>query len=351
MATISKYQDTKGKTSYRVRVRLKGHPVQSATFDRLTDAKEWAKKTEVDIKEGRHFPKRDAQKYTVADLIERYKLRVMPEKKPSTQASQKNQLQWWKDELGALSLAAITPTHIADCRDKLLDGGRSPATVNRYLAVISHAFTYAVKELRWLEDNPCQKVTNPKEPKGRTRFLSDDERKRLLDACKESSSKQLYPAVLLAMSTGMRRGEQFGLRWQDVDLQTGRIILTDTKNGETRVAIATGPALDELRKLAKVRRIDCDLVFPGRLKKCQPVVLERPFREALEAAEIEDFRWHDLRHCFASELAMSGATLAELAEAMGHKTLDMVKRYAHLTEGHISSVVERMTARVFGGDV
>ena len=350
MATIEKRRTGEGNLTYRVKVRLKGHPVQTATFDRLTDAREWAKNTEVDLKAGRHFPKREAQKNTMASLIERYKARVLPEKKPSTQTGQLYQLQWWKDELGALSLAAITPTHIADCRDKLLDSGLSPGSANLYLAVISHAFTYAVKELRWLEDNPCRKVTNPKEPKGRTRFLSADERTRLLEACKGSSTKLLYPAVLLAMSTGMRRGEQFGLRWQNVNLQTGRIILEDTKNGETRVAIASGPALDELKKLAKVRRLDCDLVFPGRLRKCQPVVLERPFREALQAAKIEDFRWHDLRHCFASELAMSGATLAELAEAMGHKTLDMVKRYAHLTEGHISGVVERMTARVFGGE-
>jgi integrase len=147
----------------------------------------------------------------------------------------------------------------------------------------------------------------------------------------------------------LRRGELFGLRWQNVNLTNGRIILEDTKNSETRVAIASGPALVELRELAKVRRIDSDLIFPSkRISTGKPIVLERPFREALKAAEIEDFRWHDLRHSFASELAMSGATLAELAEAMGHKTLDMVKRYAHLTEGHISSVVERMTARVFG---
>jgi len=77
--------------------------------------------------------------------------------------------------------------------------------------------------------------------------------------------------------------------------------------------------------------------------------LRTPWENALKAAEITDFRWHDLRHSFASELAMSGATLAEIAEAMGHKTLAMVKRYSHLTEGHISKVVERMTTKVFGG--
>jgi len=72
-----------------------------------------------------------------------------------------------------------------------------------------------------------------------------------------------------------------------------------------------------------------------------------PFETVVRATGLEDFRWHDLRHSFASELAMSGATLAEIAEAMGHKTLQMVKRYAHLTEGHVGKVVERMTTRVF----
>jgi len=349
MAAINKHTDAKGQTAYRVRVRLKGHPVQSATFKRLTDAKQWAQQTEAAIREGRYFNKMEAQRHTMAELIDRYLVRVLPEKKPGTQPTQRQQLAWWKVQIGSLTMALVTPTVIADCRDKLLDTGRSPGTTNRYLAVMSHACTFAVKELHWIDSNPCMKVTNPKEPRGRVRFLSDEERARLLDACKQSSCKVLYPAALLAMSTGMRRGEQFGLHWQDVNLTNGRIILHDTKNNERRVAIASGPALDELRKLAKVRRIDTDLVFPGKIKG-KPIVLDRSWHEALKVAEIADFRWHDLRHCFASELAMSGATLAELAEAMGHKTLDMVKRYSHLTEGHISKVVERMTARVFGGE-
>lgn len=349
MATINKHTDAKGQTSYRVRVRLKGHPVQTATFKRLTDAKKWAEETEVDIRAGRYFNKMEAQRHTMAELIDRYLVRVLPKKRKSTQPSQKTQLAWWTCEIGSLTMALVTPTVIADCRDKLLDTGRSPGTTNRYLAVISHTCTYAVKELHWIDSNPCMKVTNPKEPRGRVRFLSGEERTRLLDACKASSNKVLYPAVILAMSTGMRRGEQFGLHWQDVNLTNGRIILHNTKNNERRVAIASGPALDELKNLAKVRRIDSDLVFPGKIKG-KSIVLDRSWYEALKLAEIDNFRWHDLRHCFASELAMSGATLAELAEAMGHKTLDMVKRYAHLTEGHISKVVERMTSRVFGGE-
>jgi len=358
MASINKQIDSSGQTKYRVRVRLKGQPVQSATFKRLTDAKRWASKIETDIREGRYFPMREAQKKTVSELIAQYKLIVLPHKAASTQKAQRLHLQWWKDEIGTLTLATLTSARIAECRDKLVGGGLKPATANRYMAALSHALSWAVKEKGWIDTNPCNNVTKGKESRGVVRFLSNDEfndkgevavegeRTRLLNACKASNCSLLYPAVLLSMSTGMRREEQMTLTWKDVDLTTGRIILNDTKNGERRTVVATGPALAELKRMSRVRRIDCDLVFPGR--HGTPVTLTKPWYAALKEAGIENFRWHDLRHSFASELAMSGATLAEIAEAMGHKSLSMVKRYSHLTEGHISSVVERMTSRVFG---
>lgn len=348
MATINKHVGKNGKVTYRVRVRVKGHPTVSATFDRLTDAKAWARQTDADLRAGRYLEKMESKRRTLNELLDEYEKRRLPSKAKATQHNQKRQLAWWRDRLGDYSLASITPAKLNECINDLMDGGRSGATTNRYLAPLSAAFTFAVKDLGWMDDNPMRKITKPKEPRGRVRFLSADERQRLLEACRESSNPQLYPAVLLALCTGMRKGEQFSLTWRQVDLNTGRIILEDTKNGERRTVVATGPALEELRKLAKVRRLDSEYVFPGKVKG-EPIDLERPWRQALKRAEIEDFRWHDLRHSFASELAMSGATLAEIAEAMGHKTLAMVKRYAHLTEGHVSSVVERMTARVFGG--
>ena len=349
MAAINKHIDKKGKTTYRARIRLKGQPTISATFDRMTDAKEWARTTDADIRAGRYMDKAESQRRTLDGLLDEYEKRRLPSKSAKTVVSQTQQFKWWRAELGSLTLANITPARINDCMNKLTDGGSSPSTVNRYLAALSHAFTYAVKDLGWINDSPMRKVTKPKEPRGRVRFLSQDERARLLNACMASSNALLYPAVLLAVSTGMRNGEQFSLKWRQVDLKTGRIILEDTKNGERRAVVVTGPALDELRKLSKVRRLDNDHVFPGKIKG-QSISLRTPWKTALKAAEIDDFHWHDLRHSFASELAMSGATLAEIAEAMGHKTLAMVKRYSHLTEGHISKVVERMTARVFGGE-
>ena len=139
-----------------------------------------------------------------------------------------------------------------------------------------------------------------------------------------------------------------GLKWSDVYLKDGFIILHDTKNGERRRVPLVGHGLDLLKTHAKVRRSDTDLLFPGK-DSSKPIDLRRPFNNALEQAEINDFKWHDLRHCTASYLAMNGASLAEIAEVLGHKTLAMVKRYAHLSDGHVSSVVESMNAKIFGG--
>ena len=205
-----------------------------------------------------------------------------------------------------------------------------------------------------------RKVTKPKEARGRVRFLSDDERTRLLAACRESPNPLLYPAVVLALSTGMRAGEIMGLYWREpksppedrawgvVDAVGSRIILHLTKNGERRVVPLVGHALDQVRELAKVRRLDTDLLFPGRVNPSEPIDLRQPWEKAMEKADIHDFRFHDLRHSAASYLAMNGASLAEIAETLGHKTLQMVKRYSHLSEAHTASVVERMNAKIFG---
>jgi len=355
MATITKRTDSTGATSYRVEIRLKGAPRQSETFTRLTDARKWAQATEAAIREGRHFGTVEAKRHSVADLIDRYTRDVLRGKKPATRDAQTPQFAWWRERIGDRTLADCTPALIAECRDALAGTVSerrkttlSPATVNRYLAALSHAFTVAMKEWGWIDANPLVKVSKPKEPRGRVRFLDDDERERLLQACRESASPDLYPAVMLALSTGARQQEILGLRWTQVDLFRRVATLHETKNGERRVLPLAGPALELLRERSKVRRLDTDLVFLGRTRTPKPVDLRSPFETALKRARIEDFRWHDLRHSTASYLAMNGASLAEIAEVLGHKTLAMVKRYAHLSEAHTAGVVERMNAAIFG---
>lgn len=225
---------------------------------------------------------------------------------------------------------------------------RSPSTVVRYLAALSHAFTIAMKEWQWIEDSPMRRVIKPKEPRGRVRFLSDEERSRLLDECKKSDSEYLYIAVVLALSTGGRKMEIMSLNWtKNVDLNRGVITLHETKNGEKRVLPLTGHALELMKEHAKVRLVNCDLVFPSKNLRA-PIDLRTPFENALKRAKINDFKWHDLRHSCASYLAMNQASLAEIAEILGHKSLQMVKRYAHLSEAHTSKVVARMNDAIFG---
>jgi len=147
----------------------------------------------------------------------------------------------------------------------------------------------------------------------------------------------------------MRQGELMGLQWADIHLKDGYLILNKTKNGERRRVPLSGKALGLLKQHSKIRRIDTTLLFPSDRNPLKPIDLRKAFFNALNAAEIDNFKWHDLRHCTASYLAMNGASLAEIAEVLGHKTLDMVKRYAHLSDGHVSSVVESMNTKIFGG--
>jgi len=350
MANFEKRITKEGKTVVRVRVRLKGFPVETATFSRLTDAKRWASKIETDIREGRHFKTTEAKRHTLAELIDRYLRDTLPKKSDAMQRDQWRHLTWWKNKLGDRLLSDVTSSLLAEYRDQLLKGegkSRSPATVVRYMAALSHAFTIAVKEWEWLDDNPLRKVSKPKEPRGRVRFLSDEERELLLVTCKQSTTAYLYPLVVLALSTGARRGELLNLTWGDIDFKRKVAILHQTKNEERRALPLTGHALDCVNKLAEIRRIDTNLLFPDE-KGGKPVEIRPAWERVLKETGIEDFKFHDLRHSAASYLAMNGASLAEIAEVLGHKTLQMVKRYSHLSEQHTASVVSKMNEKIFG---
>jgi integrase len=351
MATIQARTgvDKQGRqhTTYRVQVRLRGFPPVGATFERKTDAKEWAKATESAMREGRHFPRREAQRRTLRELVER-QLESVRAHRPHDYERQQSHLGWWREKVGDYALAQVTPALIAKHRDELLEE-RSPATVNRYLAALSKAFSNAVREWHWVQENPVRRVAKETEPQGRVRFLSDDERTALLAACRESDLSALHLIVLLALTTGMRRGELLGLRWSDVDLDRRLIVLNKTKNRERRSVPIVPEVAALLRQHAKVRRFDSHFVFPG--DGDSPVGIDRAWYAALRKAKVHDFRFHDLRHTAASYLAMSGATTAELAAVLGHKTLAMVKRYAHLSDQHTGALLERMTQKYFTGGV
>jgi len=343
-------QERKGKrgSSWRVQVRVKGRPVQTETFDRKTDAVRWAQQIEADLRAGRHLPVAEARRRTLSELIAAYRRSILPQYGPGERKRRASKLDWWDRRLGAWFLSDLTPARIAECRDELAEGKSlsglpaSPAGQVRYLAQLSHVLSYGV-ELEWIGDNPARRVRRPREPRGRVRFLSDAERKRLLAACLESTDRRLYPLVVLALSTGARQGELLQLRWPDVDLQRRQAIVHHTKNGDRKALPLVDVALAAIRQLASVRRLGTDLIFADRRGGAH--FPRHAWDAALRESGISDFRFHDLRHTAASYLAMSGATLAEIAEVLGHRTLAMVKRYAHLSEQHTSSVVRRMEER------
>ena len=353
MATIRKRVKSNGKISYTAWIRVKGYPSMSATFERLTDARSWAAPIEADMKKGKHIKDAEAKKHSLSDLIDRYIETELPQRK-SDQEKFKMQLLWWKNKIGAYMLSDITPALLSQCKDALAKEPspkpkqgkltRSNATVNRYMACLSTVLTMGVKEWGWMEENSMKKVTKKKEPKGRIRFLTDAEVATLLQECRQISN-ELYLFTMIALSTGARYGEILNLTWQDVDLKQKKFYFMDTKNGDNRGISVTTSLYDEIVKFKKIRNIKSHYVFAkpdGNL-----IYMRSQFIKALKNAKIKDFRFHDLRHTAASYLAKGGAGLLDIATILGHKTLQMVQRYSHLTDDHTAQVLEKMNNVMF----
>ncbi len=349
MATIRKRKNDDGDVSYQVQIRKKGSAPVAKTFKRLEDAKRWARDAEAKIERGIFFADDEATRRTLGEAIDRYMKEVDHGKDTR---NRKRQLEWWKEEYGALTLSQITPAALSQAKTDLQRGDgrkRTGATVNRYLAALSHCLTICEREWQWVSHNPLRRVQRLKEPPGRVRYLSDDERIALLDACDKSTKRNLPVIVRLALCTGARRGELESLVWSQVDLKKKSILLHETKNGERRALYLAKPALLALEKHGKVRHIGTDYVFPHD-DGLRPDTIEMAWRTAKKAAKLDNFKFHDLRHTAGSYLAMNGASIMDIAAALGHKTVAMVKRYSHLSDSHIAGVMERMAEKM-GGQV
>lgn len=370
MAAIEK-RERKTGTTYRAIIRIKGFPPQQKTFKRLTDAKMWAQQTEAAIRRGelQAVAKITANK-TLADAIDRYRNEIMPRKTIGTQRSEKSHLAYWEAALGEYGLTYIEPEMIsrklaALAKEKRMKKGDKPGnpsggvrslrTIKYYQDTLFAVFKYA-RQWQWTRQNPVgeiEKITKLRNE--RVRFLSDEERAALLKACKASVNKHLYPIVIFALSTGARKGEILGLTLEDLDLKRDMAVLRNTKNGDTR-SVPVVHHLKELmtRQVKAINKLYDGLELPkhGRLLFARsdgkaPIELNRAWYNALERANLKDFRFHDLRHSTASYLAMNGASQLEIAAVLGHKTLQMVKRYAHLSENHTRDVVTKMNEKIF----
>ena len=351
MAVIEERISKSGDKSYRVKIRMKGYPVQTATFKRKTDAKHWVQNTESAIREGRYFTHTVSKQKLFGEFIDRYINEILP-LKPKSQYDQTIQLTFWKNALGHMRMEEVTTSIVHGARNRLMEGrtprgkNRSNATVNRYMAALSHAYTIAINEWEWATDNPCKRISRLPESNWRTRYLKESEKERLLDACKKSENKYLYAIVVIALSTGARRNEIVWLSWNEVHFEREVLTLKDTKNKEIRIIPIQSFALILLQKLYKNRKRGQSYVFPSHIKLDKPIDIEKSWKTALRRANIEDFRFHDLRHTAASYMAMNGASLKEIGDILGHKTVQMTQRYAHLCEAHTKKIVAAMNNKL-----
>lgn len=349
MATVEKRVGKSGQVTWRCRVRRQGGPWLTKSFPRKVDAEEWARGIERSLDVGDHVPDADARKRPLADAIDRYLTVTLPRAKHrKNEKEQTRLLNWWKAELGRVPLVGITPATIAEKRDKLAQlqtrAGKplTGSTINRYVTALSAVMRVAVKEYGWIARNPVSGVTRLEDSKGRERFLSESERTALLMVCDQSPCKALPHIVRLALATGARKSELLNLQWPNVDLDRRVLRFLDTKNGEARTVPLAQTAVDTLKKW-RSGRLPVGAVFP-----IPAATLDKAWQEARAEAQLVDCRFHDLRHSAASYLAMSGASLMDIAAILGHKTLAMVKRYSHLSEQHTLAAVDRMAERFLG---
>jgi integrase len=223
-----------------------------------------------------------------------------------------------------------------------------PATRNRYQAALSVAFRWAMApEQGWVDSNPARRVTRLRESDGRVRFLSEEECRALLAAARANDDPRMQLLVLLAVATGARESELMRLRWSDLDLRNGLLLIKKTKNHDPKSCPVRGQALQALGEWARtrIRTVGGEHVFgePGRAYAAAGPLFPRKRWESIRAeAGLKDFRFHDLRHTTGSYLAMSGATEREIMEVLGHRTAVMARRYSHLSPLHVVGVVERM---------
>lgn len=361
MAEIKERVKKNGKKTYTACIRIKGYKPMYATFERKSDAQMWIQDYEPKMKRGKQITEYEATKHTLEELIDRYIKIELPKRKPTDHQKYKMQLEWWKSHIGKYLLSKITPALLSECKELLVTEEspkpkkgkktRSEATANRYMACLSIVLTKAANEWGWIDENPMKKVSKYTEKAEEDTFLMPDEITRLLSACKtfeikgEAYHNEVYLFVLIALSTGARYSEIHGLKWQNVDFKNRQFYFLGTKNGENRGVPMTDTVYKELKAFQKVRNIKSPYLFTTKDGN-KLIDMRVRFYKVLDKAKVQ-CRFHDLRHTVASHIAMNGGSLLDIASVTGHKTMQMVKRYSHLTQKHTQALLQSTTDEMF----
>jgi integrase len=306
--------------------------------DNKTQAKALYGKLRGEIRDGTYFPEKYKPKrhFTLREIID---ARMEGYTGLNTR-NERHHSRWWTHLWGARRVKELTPEDFRKLQARLLDKGKkAPATIDRLLAHARAALNMAVQSGR-IEKSPMSGVKLLRRPNARLRFLSDGEETRL----KEVMAPHHFKVVRFALLTGLRRGEQFRLRWEYVDLENRVLTIPLSKSGKTRHVTLSEEAIAILRSLPSW--MTSSWVFPSE-NPATPIDAQnfynRVFRPALKSAKIEDADWYTLRHTFASRLVMGGIDLRTVAELMGHSTIQMTMRYAHLSPEHLWEAVNRLS--------
>lgn len=324
MATIEK----RGPGLWRARVRRRGFPAASKNFKSKADAQAWARDIEREIDRGEYYGRAEADRTTLAEALDRYEKEVTPYKKGKT-VEKYRIAKWRRHPLADRPLSSLRSADFAKWRDEMKAAECSASKIRNDLNLISHLFNIA--RVEWGFEglsNPITRLSKPKLPEGRDRRLVEGEEIKLLEACEKSRSRWLQPVVRLAIETGMRLSEILSLKranvevWDEGGIKRGIARLDDTKNG-TRRDVPLSPAAARAIE-------DLPIDISGKVFPISSESIKKSFSRAVKAAEIDDLRFHDLRHEATSRFFEQGLDIMSVATITGHKTLAMLQRYTHL---------------------
>jgi integrase len=277
------------------------------------EAEERYSKVVVEIIEGSYFEKQKAQSVTFGEMVGKYLQKYCRTRDEHT-------VKRLLPVFGHLTLSNVTTEIVSDYRDERLKSVK-PATVYQELSLMRRMFNVARREWKWTRDNPVADLSfSVGNKNARDRWLTIEEEKTLID--KATNPSWLRPLLIMALHTGMRRGEILDLDWNHIDVSRRMLTIHRSKNGQKRSLPMSQTLCDTLRAI-KIRNIS-GRVFPIAVRS-----LRAAFDMTTEKAGIMDFHFHDLRHTFATRLVQNGVDLYKVKELLGHKTITMTMRYAH----------------------
>jgi len=307
---------------------------ESSGSDKFREANDKLIGRKNDIKDHKQPEIKRIGSHTFKELAEKY----IPwmEGRHRSADSKKYRINIILSHFGNLPLRSFNTLSVEQYQTNLINKNLKPATVNKHISILKAMIKKAV-DWNMVEEETLKRVRRVKlltENNKRLRYLSKEECQSLINAC----DQHLRPAVITALNTGARKEEILSLKWDNVDLKHGFILLDRTKNGDRREI----PINDTLRVTFKslTRRLDIPYVFYDSLTGKRYKDIKRSFKSACKRAGVTDFRFHDFRHTFASHLVMAGVDLTTVKELLGHKDFKMTLRYAHLAPAHKVKAVD-----------